>query len=178
MGHISFWKEINNTFYLIVSIILTLVGLIGNSITFYISSRPKMRNIPLFRYLMASMVNDFFVLLTMWTWTFPNVFYSVSINCKVFNFFGILFNNCTGYIIVLSLIDQFLSVKYPLKFHFRKKLKYQLLALIIIFMVLAILDVPYIADYNIYFYDNESTCKTVNAHVNFYISIVNTVQAQ
>jgi hypothetical protein len=97
---------------------------------------------------------------------------------KFLIFFGILFNNCTGYIIVLSLIDQFLSVKYPLKFDFRKKLKYQLLALIIIFMVLAILDVPYIADYNIYFYDNESTCKTVNAHVNFYISIVNTVQAQ
>ena len=75
----------------------------------------------------------------------------------------------------MSLIDQFLSVKHPLKFHFRKKFKYQSLALFIIFIILAFLDAPYFIDYDMYFYINETTqhCTTANAEIHFYISASN-----
>ena len=47
------------------TIILTVFGMIGNSISIYILSRPKLREISVFRYLIVSIVNDYFVLITM-----------------------------------------------------------------------------------------------------------------
>ena len=90
-------------------------------------------------------------------------------------FFVDLFNNYTGWIIVLSLIDQFLSVRYSSKFQFRKKLKFQLLAILITFMALLCIDAPYIVYDDIYFYNNESKCITGNAYIDFYVSVTNTL---
>ena len=153
-------------FTLITSVILTIVGLTGNSITIFIMAKPEMRRVSIFRYLMISMINDCLVLFTMWFFTFPQIFQNNSIGCKLSTYLSTLVYNYSGWIMVASLVDRFFKVKYPTK-KFHNQNKFHSLVLIITFTILIFLSIPNYSYYDIY----ESICITTDANVEFYVEL-------
>ena len=168
-------ETINYNFILSYSIMLTIVGIIGNSIVFYILTRPKFRNIPIFRYLIVSMVNDTINLITMWPFTLPISFNmnTISINCKLIQYFGYLFYQFCPWIIVVSSLDRLASIKFPTKFQFRKKLKFQAGVLTIIFIFLVFINIPFYFYYDIINISDETLCTTSDRYTQFYIDLAN-----
>ena len=169
-------NSINSKFSLIAAIVLTIVGVIGNPIVFFILTKSRFRNVSIFRYSIVSVVNDSFVLITMWPYNFPEAFQmnTSSISCKLSQYFGYLFYQFCSWIIVLSSIDRLLSVKYATRFQFRNKLKYQALALSVIFVVILFLDIPFYSYFDIHVQSNNSTlCATNDIFIQFYIDLTN-----
>ena len=164
-------NNINHQFTLISSIVLTVVGFIGNSITIMIVARPEMRNISMFRYLLASMVNDCLVLMTMWLFNFPEIFINDSISCKWNTYLEYLNFNYSGWIVVVSLADRFITVKYPNKFLFRNQFKFQALVLLLIFFILVMLNIPFYAFYDYYSSSNKTICRTNERETEFYVQL-------
>ena len=156
-----------------------IIGSIGNFLVFYISSRPKFRCVTIFRYLIVAMINDFFISITGWFYAVPNFFKANEnlYSCKITQYFGYLFFQYGPWIIVLASLDRLASVKYPTKFQFRNDLKYQALALSVIFIILSLLNVLLC-----YFYDieylgyqfesiNTTQCNTRDVNIQFYLDI-------
>ena len=164
--------------WIVAASILSTVGIIGNSIVFYVSTRTKFRNITIFRYLATSMINDFFIIITIWFYATPDAFKleTETFNCKITVYFGYLFYQYSPYIISIASIDRLLSVKYPTKFKFRTKLKYQILLLLITFSCFVFLDVIYYNYYDIHRKEDNSTyCFTSSPQIHVYIDLVNMV---
>ena len=158
--------------------IVSTGGIIGNSIVLYISTRPKFRNLSIFRYLTASMINDFFVIITIWFYATPEAFKlkRETLNCKITVYFGYLFYQFSPYIISIASIDRILSVKYPTKLKFRTKLKYQLLVLLTTFSYFIFIDIIYYNYYNIQRkQDNTTYSFNFNNEIHVNIDLVNMV---
>jgi hypothetical protein len=132
---VEFIKNIHYYFNLTTAITISIIGLVGNTLVFYILTRPKFLKQSIFRYFLVTTGNNSFVLLTMWFYCMPDLFLmnSNSLSCKLTQYFGYLFYQFCPWIIVLNSFDRYLSVHFPTKFEFRTKLKYQVLALSIIF---------------------------------------------
>ena len=163
--------NIDYQFTLITSIILTIVGFIGNSLTVFIMAKPKMRNISMFRYLIVSMVNDCWVLVTMWFCTFSEAFQNSSISCKWTNYIEYLNYNYSGWIVVVSLADRLITVKFPYKFMFRNQLKFQVFVLLVIYIILIFLNIPFYIYYDIDDLSNQSICEINDPNTGFYVEL-------
>ena len=174
----SFINKLNYEFTLITSIILCAAGFIGNTITFLIMMTPEMRKISLFRYIMVSMINDCLVLASMWFFTLPDIFRFSSNSCKWTSYSCMLVFKYSGWIVVLSLIDRLLSVKYPTMFKFRNELKFQAFILLTVLILIALLTIP-----NYTYYDmqhgssNKTSCTTANPQIQFYLTIFDSLIA-
>ena len=150
---------INFDFTLSVSIILSIIGLIGNSTSIFIITKEQFRRASLFRYLAFSLINDTFVLVTMWLYTLPVVFQMTSLGCKLTQYFGFLFYQVCPWIIVAGSIDRVFSVKFPTKYKFRTKLKFQ------------IFYMPLYLNYDIQTQLNQTICTINNNHIQFYTDL-------
>ena len=158
-------------FTFVTSVVLTVVGFIGNSISIFIMSRREMRNISMFRYLIFSMLNDSLVLVTMWFYTLPDIFLISSMTCKSSSYLNILVYNYSGWIAALSLTDRLITVNYPTKYKFRNKFKFQAVALLTIFSAMILLSTPYFIYFDTYFASNQTTCITSNSEIQFYVEL-------
>jgi hypothetical protein len=114
-------SQINFNLTLSTSIIFSVIGLIGNSLSVFIIIKKQFRRVSFFRYLAFSIINDTIVLITMWLYTIPDYFQTSSIGCKLTQYFGFLFYQFCPWIEVVSSIDRVISVKYPTKYKFRTK---------------------------------------------------------
>jgi hypothetical protein len=163
-------NETINEINYITSILITVFGYIGNSITIYILSRPKLRKISLFRYLIFSIINDFIVLLTMWICAFQWI--CESIGCKLSQYFVFLFYDFSGWIVVISLLDRFVSVKYPKKYKFRNSFKYQAIIVFLIFLILILIHIPFYLFYDVYGSNNTLSCTVDNIYRSYYLNLL------
>ena len=93
--------------WMILGSLLTIVGVLGNSIVFYVSTKPKFRNIAIFRYLSVSMINDLLVLFTAWFYIVPDYFKinTERFGCKITQYFGYLFYQYSPFIITIASIN-------------------------------------------------------------------------
>ena len=158
--------------------ILTVTGVLGNSMVLFVSTRPKFRNLSIFRYLTASMINDFFIIITMWFYATPDFFLinSVTYSCKLAQYFGYLFYQYSPLIITIASIDRILSIKYPNKIKFCTELKYQILALLVALILLAPLDLLYYTFYEITYDGNNLTlCRISSEYMHVCIDLINMV---
>ena len=152
---------------------MTIIGLIGNPIVIYILTKPKFRKIPIFRYFLATELVDVFSLFFLWIWYLPTYFkwQTPVIFCKVMNFTFFITYDFYPWISVLNSIDRLLCVKYPNKFKFRLKLKYQLLALSCIIVTLFFVNIPYFYYANYFLQANQTVCGIESNYIAFYASI-------
>ena len=135
----------NNYFHLSASIAITLLTIIGNSLVIYVLIKPLFRKETFFRYLAVASIFDILSALCIWLAYFPDFFLinEVDFMCKLYGFLPNLMNECSTWVIVLSSIDRLLAVRYPLKFGFRKKFKHQALIMLVMFVLLVLINLPY-----------------------------------
>ena len=158
-----------------IVILTTIIGFFGNLIVISIFSRPKFRQVSLFRYLIiASLSNLFSAILVGPIIFFQNIFFvnSISIICKLANFFFQFFSTVNAWVVVLGSIDRYLSIAYS-KLQFRNQTKYQLLAISIIIISAVAVDVPFIFYKDVVAVANGTifVCTATNAIFTIYVNI-------
>ena len=157
---------------LISSVVLTVIGLFGNLLVVYILRKPQFSNKSIFRYLVATSINNCLVLMTLWPYTLSGVYVNFisSISCKFIQYFGYLFYLVCPGILVINSIDRLISVKYPTRYKFRKRKKFQLFVLLTIFICMIILNIPFYL-YNDVNTDNpiRSICSITDPHIKYNI---------
>jgi hypothetical protein len=164
-------SQINFNLTLSTSIIFSVFGLIGNSLSVFIIIKKQFRRVSFFRYLAFSIINDTIVLITMWLYTIPDYFQTSSIGCKLTQYFGFLFYQFCPWIEVVSSIDRVISVKYPTKYKFRTKLKYQILISSILFAIMVFLNIPLYWYYDIEVQQDKTICTINNVQTQFYVDL-------
>jgi hypothetical protein len=149
-----------NIFNLTVSIILTTIGLIGNSTVFVILLRKEFRKESYFRYLIASSIVNTLNLVFLWTNMLEDTLTvdSNPILCKFNEYLSNLTNDFGIWLFMLSAIDRLISVKFPMRFAFIYEFKNQILGMIIVFLILAALNTPFYIYYEINVFNNETEC--------------------
>ena len=150
-----------NSLKLIYLSISTFLALFGNSLVLLILSRPEFMKVPMFRYLIAATLFDTINVLLSVPFVFPEPFqiYKNSFSCKLFNYLTYIVYNISPWILSLSSIDRYLSIKYPKGFDFRNKFKFQFFAMVIIFFSISLIDVPYLIFYEV---SNKTDCAAKN----------------
>jgi len=154
----------------ISAITVTTTAVIFNSIVLVILTKPEFRKIGLFRYFFVITIFDTINSSTTWPTYYPNFFliYSNDISCKLYYFLTNIVSAFSSWAIVLTSFDTFFAVKYAMKYQFRKKLKFQVAALIVVFFFSCLLSVPYIV-FPILL--DDGTCGTGSYNLSFYINL-------
>ena len=152
--------------------ILTSIGLVGNPLVIYVFTRPQFIKVSMFRYLIASTIANLLNLLVNWPTVFPDAFLvnEVSFNCKIFYYLFYIPYQISPWILTLSSIDRYMSVKYPTTLQFRNEFKFQLMAIIGITIFICLANIP------IYlFMDIEVGlgCVPINSSIQFYLDLTN-----
>jgi hypothetical protein len=87
-------------------------------------------------------------------------------------YFVFLFYDFSGWIVVISLLDRFVSVKYPKKFKFRSSFKYQAIIVSLIFLILILIHVPFYLFYDVYGSNETSSCTVDNIYTSYYLNLL------
>ena len=164
----------------ISTIILTAICLIGNTTVIYIFLKPEFQKVPMFNYLIASTVASTLNLLANWPTVYRDQFFidKLSISCKMFYFFFYVPFQMTPWLLTLSSVDRYLSVKCPTTFKFRLKFKYQFLAIIILTIAICLVNIPTVMYHDVVYvsgFGNE--CSTTDFKIQFKLDIFNLVFA-
>jgi hypothetical protein len=173
----SLIKIIEVYFYWISSIVLTIIGLIGNTIVIFILSRKKFLKVSLFRYLVIATVTDTLSFLFIWPANTPEMFgmNKYAIICKLYQYLSYIVYQLSVWIIVLSSLDRFLAVIYSNRFKVRNKFNYQAGAILIILTALFLVDIPFLLFYDIYEDGNQTFCGYNPSLISFgfYMDLLN-----
>jgi hypothetical protein len=154
------FKMSGNIFNLIVSIILTAIGLIGNSMVFVILLRKEFRKESYFRYLLASTIVNTLNLVFLWIYILEDAltFDSHTILCKLYQYSSNLIYDFGIWLFMISAIDRLISVKFPMRFTFIYEFKNQILGMIIVFVILAALNTPFFMYNDMFIFNNKTLC--------------------
>ena len=130
----------------------------------------------MFRYLIVATLVDTINLSTMWPALYINELniMSVELSCKFFYYALYVFYQFSPWLLVLSTLERYLSVKFQNRFKFRNEFKYQLLVMLIIFLVIVFIDFPSFYFYGLY---NNSTFCQVDYTIGIYLDVFNSIIA-
>jgi len=161
------------------SIVITVAGILGNSLILLVISKKEFRRVPMFRFLICSTTSDTVTLFFLWGSVFHGFVRrdSDNISCKLFSVLNYLFYHLSTYIMVLCSIERVLSLKNPdLKFF--KKFKNQFLLILIIFVALIVLNLPSYFLNTVAIISNDTWCvyleniPFIDFYVDLYLSII------
>ena len=166
-------KNIDHYLVKISLIVLTIIGIIGNSLVFYILTRKKFLKESIFRYFIASEIVASLSLVLVWMhyvpillkWDVPVLF------CKIYSTMLSVFYSFYPWISVLNSIDRLLTLKYPFGFKFIKKFKYQASALLIVLLALILVNIPRVL--YIEKKENPKLCVFNDLKIGLFISVEN-----
>jgi hypothetical protein len=161
-------ENIYKYFIAIVPLVLITIGIFGNSIVFYILTRPKLIKETVYRYFIVTEIVDALNLTLVLIWFIAEVFKIITgvLACKILQSFAYLLFDLYPWISTLNSIDRLLSIKYRSKFELRKQLKFQALAVGSICVVLVFTNIPI----PIYFsLNNETICLIIDKDAGFQI---------
>ena len=167
-------------FKTIIPIIIFTTGLIGNPIVFYILTRPNFIKEPTFRYFLITEVVDsigmfgiLFVSLLSWTSTTGTALF-----CKITQYCMYVLYSFYPCISSLISFDRLIHIKFTNELEFRKKFKYQALAVISIFIFTLLTNVPffiYIEHVNKTNQTYTKNCYIVNHQIGYNLYLVNII---
>ena len=159
-------------FNFISTTVLTAIGLVGNSLVVFILSRPEFLKVPMFRYLIAATIFDTINVLLSWPSVYPDAFQvnNLPISCKLYIYLFYIPFQASPWIIALSSVDRYLSIKYPKSLNFRNQFKYQLLAIIIILIGILLIDIPFYIYHDVL--SNETGCVPTEYKIEFYLDVL------
>jgi hypothetical protein len=160
----------SDLFYLVSSITISSIALLGNTIIFYILAKQEFRSQSFFRYLFIGTIFDTISALLVWPTNYPDYFLinEFKVSCNLYQYINDVSSSLSGSIIILTSLDTFLLVKYPTKFKLIKTFKFQMLILLILFMSFCAL---YSTDWIFMIIDSKSGCVTVSTIIAFYLNL-------
>lgn len=177
---LKFQSKFHFYFNVTSAIIITVIGFLGNSLIIYLLSQEEFRRVTLFRFYIMSAISDSIYVFFIWPFNFQNAF-GMNKNkfaCRLYQYLQYLFYHLCSWIVVLTSIDRYVSVLHPRKFTLQNKLKYQLSAILIIFFVLALIDIPNYKFFDVYLdASNETVCDTLDQLNGLYLNIMNGILA-
>ena len=158
----------------ISGIVLAIIGVTGNSLVFYILTRPKFLKESIFRFFIISEIAASLLLIMACVYGIPTLFKLdvPPIFCKIFLFFMYILYDFYPWVSVMNSIDRFLNLKYTTNFKLFKKFKIQALIAISIFFMLMIFNIPRIV-YGTK--SNVSLCAINNNLAGFYMNLFNLI---
>ena len=164
----------SNLLSILIIVLLTTIGLTGNSIACFLLSRPKLMKETLFHYYFYNSIGGMIGIILIWGHFLPiylNIEWT-SIYCKIYLYFAFSGYQVYPWVNALNSIDRFISLKYPTKFPFRKKFIYHHLAMWIVILISFTTNFPYIlyevrnpdgTDFKCYI-ENESLALYISAY--------------
>ena len=160
----------SDLFNLVSSITVSAVALIGNSIVFYILTKKEFLKESVFRCLFIGTIFNTINALHIWPSNYPDFFLKNKslFSCILINYVSAVFDTFSAWMIVLTSTDIYLTVKYPTKFLFRKKINYQMIIISILFILFCSLYSPYFIYTTI---DPNYGCIAVSFEIAFYINL-------
>ena len=149
-----------NYFNLTSAIVLTAVGVSGNLFVLFVLRKKEFQKETLFRYYFLATFSDIINVLFIWTNNQPDLFLinTNRIACKFNNYLTMVVYSLSHWIIMISSLDRFISVKWSTKFFFRKKIKCQVLSTFAAFAMITIAYTPYLLNFDIYGDVNQTYC--------------------
>jgi hypothetical protein len=168
----SVLKTFDKYFVQISSLLLTIIAIIGNSLVFYILTRPKFIKESVFRYFIASEIVASVKVIVLWIYSIPNfINWKVTdMYCKLFMWIVFVSYDLYPWVSVINSIDRFVSLKYPSRFVWRKQIKFQSLTIISIIIFLVLIN-------SIRFFFSIpspiSVCQLATAEIGFYVNLAN-----
>ena len=111
-------ENIYKYFIAIVPLVLITIGIFGNSIVFYILTRPKLIKETVYRYFIVTEVVDALNLTLVLIWFIAEVFKIITgiLTYKILQSVAYLLFDLYPWISTLNSIDRLLSIKYRSKF--------------------------------------------------------------
>jgi hypothetical protein len=167
---------IQKNFGIISKSTLTVIGLLGNSFVFYILTRPKFFKKSIYRYMIFETILNTLLVIGAWIYNYPDIFFNSSLTaCKSIIYLSLSIYRLSPWIIALTAIDRYLSVKYPRKFEFRNKFKFQALAIFLVTLAIGLAGTPNILNRTLDL--NQTRCITINQKTQIIMNIVNILLA-
>ena len=174
--------ELINYFYSFIC----MAGLIGNLLAFSIFSRNKFQNTIFSTYYRVLLLMDLFVILTkleliIYINQLPTFRIISSLTCKITTYLIYLNPAISAWILVLISVDRFLSIYMPGKFLFRKQIKNQLMACLIVTIYNCIIFIPAIVSSGLRLNLSNTNNNTINCHkgdlvhLNDLIELINSI---
>ena len=141
---------------LTASTTFTVIGILGNTIVLIILSRPEFLKESTFRYLIMSTLGSTVRVLFTWPLGFPDFFMVTKIGlvCKIVSYTSFIAGRWMPWINSLSAVDRYLAVRFPHKLKWRTQAKCQAIAVITVFALLLLLNLPF------YFYVDKPLNQT------------------
>ena len=133
--------------YFVSAITFTIASFLGNSIILYVLSKHEFRKQSTFRYLFIGTVFNTINANYLWAIIFFTYNFYDEIHCRLFNYIIRVTHFCSSWINVTNSIDTFCTVKYYSRFLFRKKFYFQIILILLIFILSCFFAVPF------YFFD-------------------------
>ena len=155
-------------------IIFSIIGVTGNSLVFYILTRPKFLKESIFRLFIISEIAATVLLISSMVYgvlTFLKLDVPPTF-CKIFLFLTYIFYGFYPWVSVLNSLDRLLTLKYPKNFKFLKTFKTQVLTAISIFCMFMIFNIPRIV-YGAR--TNRTLCAINDDQAGFYVNLINLV---
>ena len=164
-----------NLFDLISMIVLTVFGMIGHSLIIFILTKRNFREVSLFRYLILSTISDIISIILMWQSYYDSIIRNNFVICKIYRFFAYIPYQFSTWMICVSSVDRFLSVKYPYRFKIRSELRFQIFIVSIVLIGLISVNLPYGFYNSINNNKNMSLCSydDESVKIGFYLDILN-----
>ena len=152
------------------TIVFTTIGVFGNSIVLYVFTRPSFRKIAMFRYLAVVSIISFFQTLFIAPYQYQHFFLISSVGsvCKLYNLFSQSFQIINPWLVVLSSFDRYLTIVVP-TMHFRETIKYQVLAVAIIFLIALAPTLPIVYYFDIQIGNETTECYSNDGKVAVYL---------
>ena len=138
-------NNIQTILNLSLSTTFTMIGILGNTIVLIILSRPEFRKESTFRYLIVSTLGSTVKVFFTWPLGFPDFFMITQIDlvCKIVSYTSFIAGRWMPWVNSLSAIDRYLAVRFPHKLKWRTQAKCQAIAVIAVFVLLLLLDLPF-----------------------------------
>ena len=132
------------TISLVLSITLTIFGIIGNSVVFYIFSRYEFRKESFYRYILISNIFDTVNGLLIWPIIYQDyLLKKIPISCVLFYYIGYVTLTFSAWANVIASVDTYALIKFRKRFEFRQKLNFQLMIMLITFAISCLINLPH-----------------------------------
>ena len=153
---------------------ITIIGIIGNSISLFILTRPNFKKEPTFRYFIMIVSIGTLSLANLWVQFIPLILkWELPAElCKSFVYFAYVGYNVYPWVHVLNSVDRLAFVKYPQKFKKFRTVKFQVTGLIFLYAIFCFTSIPYIL---FEVPSNQTVCTLINQSAGFYLSLQNLI---